>query len=116
MHLRPLLMQGDKIAIEIWNRTCATSGEPQSEKFMMDPEKAPEMQQKAIEQAMKQFHQQSAMKAQAKGEETLAKEAAKKVVEILSAQAQVQASGAQDLMQLGQQQPPQTAGAPNGAR
>lgn len=93
MGLRPLLLQGDPIAMEAWNRMVKNSGEPQAEKFMMDPQTAPSLAQKSIEMAMKQHQMQSTMKAHAKGQETLAKESAKHVVGILSDQARANASG-----------------------
>lgn len=93
--MRPLLMQGDEKAIEIWNRIVRQSGEPQSEKFMIDQRQAPQMMQRAIEMAMKQHQMQSTMKAHAKGQETLAKEAAKAVIDHLSEVAKMKASGAE---------------------
>ena len=105
--MRPLLMQGDQVAIEMWNRNVKNSGEPQCEKFMIDAQKAPELAQKAIEQAMKHFQMQSAMKATAKGEETLAKESAKHVVNMLSEMAQAKMSGADQMLASGQPQQPQ---------
>lgn len=103
--LMPMLRQGDPIAIELWNRTVRNSGEPQAEKFLFDPAQGPEMMQKAMAMAMQQFQLQSKMKAQAKGEEMLAKESAKHVVQIMSDQARAEASGAGIMLPQPSQQP-----------
>ncbi len=106
--LRPLLMQGDPVAIELWNRTVRNSGEPQAEKFLYDPQQGPELMQRSMQMAMQQFQLQSKMKAQAKGEETLAKESGKEIVKIMSDAARAEASGAGLL--LPQPQPAATGG------
>lgn len=122
MGIRPLLMQGDQVAIECWNRFVRSSGEPQAEKIMMDASQAPQLAQKAVEQALKQANMQAALKAKEAGQQTLAKESAKHVVNILAEQVQAQLSGVQDSLaaaqqqgQQMQQQPPQIPqGAMNG--
>lgn len=91
--LRPLLLQGDPVAIELWNRTVRNSGEPQAEKFMVDAGQAPQLAEQAVKKAMMQFQQQSRMKAMAKGEEKLATESAKATVKVLDEQARAQLSG-----------------------
>lgn len=81
--MRPLLMMGDPIAMEVWNRTVRNCGEPQAEKLLLDPQQAPEMAQRALQQQMQMFLKQAHMKAVAKGEEKMATESAKEIVKIL---------------------------------
>ncbi len=85
-NMRPLLMQGDAIAIEIWNRTVRNSGEPQAEKFLMDPAQAPEMASRAVNMAMQQYLKKAHLEAVAAGEKKMAQEAAKEVVKTLAEQ------------------------------
>jgi hypothetical protein len=82
--MRPLLLQGDPIAIEIWNRTTRNSGEPQCEKFLIDNHNAPAMAQRAMQMAQQQFMHKARLEAMAKGEIKLAQEAAKHMVGILA--------------------------------
>ncbi len=93
MGIRPLLMQGDQIAMEIWNRTVRNSGEPQAEKFLIDPQQAPELAARAVQMAMQQFMKKAHMEAVAKGEIKLAQEAAKAVVQTLAEQDRARLSG-----------------------
>ncbi len=94
--MRPLLMQGDMIALEIWNRTVRNSGEPQAEKFLMDPQKAPELAARAVQMAMQQFLKKAHLEAIAKGEIKLAQEAAKAMVQTLAEQDRARLSGLND--------------------
>lgn len=112
MGLRPLLQQGDPIATEAWNRIVANSGEPESEKMLMDPQQAPQLAQQAVQQAMQQAMQKMKMEALAAGEKQLAVESAKKVVDMLAAQAQEQQVGVQPGQEGGQ---PQMQGQGQGA-
>lgn len=116
-NIRPLLLQGDQIAIEIWNRTVKNSGEPQAEKFMMDQNMAPQLAQRALEMAMQQYLKKAHLDAIAKGEIKLAQESAKEMVKTLAEQDRAKLAGmdkfaqsdAQEQMQeQGQQQPPMT--------
>lgn len=114
--LRPLLMQGDLIATEIWNRTVRSCGEPQSEKFLMDPQRAPELAARSVNMAMQQFLKKAHLEAIAKGEIKLAQEAAKEMVKTLAEADRQRISGldqsnAADLQaqQAQQPQPPQPA-------
>lgn len=92
--LKPLIMQGDPVAVEVWNRIVKNSGEPQAEKFLIDPQQAPQMQQAAMQKAMQQFEMKSKMEAQAKGKVKLAQESAKAIVKHLSEAAKSQITGA----------------------
>lgn len=103
--MKPLIMQGDPVAVEVWNRIISNSNEPQAEKFLIDPQQAPQMQNAAIQKAMQQFKLQSDMKAHAKGKEKLAMEASKAVVKHLSEQAKTQISGAGEAENQSQPQP-----------
>lgn len=82
--MRPLLLQGDQIAMEIWNRTVRNCGEPQAEKFLMDPAQAPQLAAHAVQVAMQQFLKKAHLEAVAKGEIKLAQEAAKEMVKTLA--------------------------------
>lgn len=95
--LRPLLMQGDQIATETWNRMVKTSGEPQSEKLMMDESKSPELQAQATEKAMQAAMQDAKMKAVAQGQKTFASEVAKRTVDLLADGSATDMSGATKL-------------------
>lgn len=94
MGLKPLLMTGDPIVTEIWNRTVRSIGEPQAEKFMITPEMSAQMAQQAMAMAMKQAEIKSLTHAKAKGQEKLATEAAKTAVKHLSARATDAMAGA----------------------
>lgn len=84
--MRPLLLQGDMIAMEVWNRTVRNCGEPQAEKFLMDPAQAPQLAARAVQMAMQQFLKKAHMEAVAAGEKKMAQEAAKEVVKTLAEQ------------------------------
>lgn len=92
--MKPLLQQGDQVAIELWNRTVRNSGEPQAEKFLIDNQQAGQMAQEAMQKALKMAEMQSMMKAKAKGQEKLATESAKQIVKHISEGAQSALSGA----------------------
>lgn len=91
--MRPLLMQGDAIAMEIWNRTVRNSGEPQAEKFLMDQAQAPEMAARAVQMAMQQYLKKAHLEAIAAGEKKMAQEAAKAVVQTLADQDRAHLAG-----------------------
>ncbi len=91
--MRPLLMQGDAIAMEIWNRTVRNCGEPQAEKFLMDPAQAPDMAARAVQMAMQQFLKKAHLEAVAAGEKKMAQEAAKAVVQTLAEQDRAHLAG-----------------------
>jgi len=84
MSMRPLLLQGDPIAMEIWNRTVRNSGEPQCEKFLMDPQQAPQMAAHAMQVAMQQFLKNARLQAVAAGEKKGAQQAATEMVKTLA--------------------------------
>lgn len=105
--LRPLIMQGDAVAIEAWNRMVSASGEPQAEKFMVDAAKAPMLAQQAVQQAMQQRQKEIDFDAQKAGKEALAKESAKMVVQLLTDQAKAQMVG----VSSGQEKQPAQNGA-----
>lgn len=91
--MRPLLLQGDAIAMEVWNRTVRNSGEPQAEKFLMDPGQAPQLAARAVQMAMQQFLKKAHMEAIAKGEIKMAQEAAKEIVKTLADQDRARLAG-----------------------
>jgi len=91
--MKPLIMQGDPVAIEVWNRVVSNSGEPQSEKLLYDPKQGPEMMQKAMQMAIQKFNMESKMKAKAEGEKMLSKQAAKEIIKHLSEAAKMQLGG-----------------------
>jgi hypothetical protein len=99
MSMRPLLMQGDGIAIEIWNRTVKNSGEPQAEKFLVDINQAPEMAQKAMEMAKQQFLKKAHLDAIAAGEKKLAQATSAELAKTLGEADRMKLSGLQDQMQ-----------------
>lgn len=112
MGIKPLIMQGDPIAMEIWNRTVRNSGEPAAEKMLMDPQQAPEMAARALQQQMQMFLKQAHMKAIAKGEEKLATESAKQLVGILADQDRAKLAGFQESQQGAQMADAQSQGQP----
>lgn len=103
MGMRPLLMQGDATAIELWNRTIQNSGEPQPEKFLYDPKQAPAMMQKSIEMAMKQAEMKSNMEAKAAGKKKLSQEAAKMAIKTMDEAARMGMAGGPAMQQMAQQ-------------
>jgi hypothetical protein len=82
--IRPLLLQGDMIAIEIWNRTVKNCGEPQAEKFLMDPSQAPQIAAMAVQKAMEQFLKKAHLDAIAAGEKKAAQQAAVEMIKTLA--------------------------------
>lgn len=105
--MRPLLMQGDLVVTEIWNRTVRSSGEPQAEKFLMDPQQAPQLAAQAVKQAMDQFLKKAHMEAIAKGEIALAQNAAKEVVKTLAEQDRTRLAGLNQSNEADAQDKPQ---------
>lgn len=93
MQMQPLIMQGNPIALEIWNRIVKNSGEPQAEKFLVDPQQGQQMQQQGMQKMIQQFKLKSDMEAHSKGKTKLAQESAKAMVKHLSDKAKAQASG-----------------------
>ena len=72
LQLLPLLMRGDPMAVEMWNRQVKNSGEPEADKLVIDKDKAAQMQQQSRAMMLQQIQQQMEMKAQAKGKESMA--------------------------------------------
>ncbi len=113
--MRPLLMMGDPVALEVWNRTVRNCGEPQAEKLLLDPAMAPQMAQKGLQQQMQMFLKQAHMKAVAKGEEKLATESAKELVKILAEQDRARLAGLPESQAASEMEAAQAAGQPAGA-
>jgi hypothetical protein len=84
MGIRPLLLQGDMIAMEIWNRTVRASGEPQCEKFLMDPQQAPQLAARSVQMAMQQYLKKAHLDAIAAGEKKAAQQASVEMIKTLA--------------------------------
>lgn len=95
-NMRPLLLQGDMIAMEIWNRTVRNCGEPQAEKFLMDPAQSPQMAMQALEKARQQFLHKSHLDAIAAGEKKLAQAASAELAKTLGEADRIKLAGMQE--------------------
>lgn len=83
--LRQLLIMGDQTAIELWNRQVKASGEPESDKLMIDAQNAPQMAQQAQILMMQNIQKQQQIKAQGKGQEKMMGEIGKKMGQHMTA-------------------------------
>ena len=112
-NMRPLLMMGDPIALETWNRIVRNSGEPQAEKLMMDPAMAPQMAMQGMEKQKEMFLKKAHLDAMAAGEKKLAQAAASELVKIMGEADRAHISGLNQELEteakenIQGQQPPQ---------
>jgi hypothetical protein len=109
-NMRPLLLQGDPIALETWNRIVRNSGEPQCEKLMMDPSQAPQMAMMAMEKAKQQFLHMAHLKAIEAGEKKLAQASAAELVKILGEADRAHISGLNQELETEQVEAQQASG------
>lgn len=120
MTIKPLIMQGDPLIIEMWNRQVINSGEPDSSKFLIDASNAGAIAQQAQIMQQQMAQKSIELKAVQSGKQSMHREigkaAGKKIGADMTGQGLAQLEGGLSGPSNGQPPSPQTGAAVPGQR